>query len=564
MVSRLLKLFTRDVVSMNQAALVLAVFSVLSQLLGLIRDRLLAAQVGPSAALDVYYAAFRVPDFIYNSFGILFSVTVLIPFITDCLKEDESGRTSLKAFMNSVFSVYVFGMVIVSGIAIALMPWLTKLTAPGFNLAQHADLVLYSRIMMLSPFLFGLSSLLSSFAQVQKKFLAFAIAPLLYNVGILIGVILLRPIWGITGVVIGVLIGATFHFLIQLPTLLNLHRFPTLSLKIDWPLIRRVFALSLPRTLAASLTNITFIIMSAIASLLAIGSVSIFQFSYNIENIPLLIFGISYAVAAFPTMSKLYADGARQEFIDVLYRTTRTIFFFTMPFALLMIVLRAHVVRVLLGSGEFSWNDTRLVAASVALFCISVTAQSMTLLLCRAFFAARDTWTPLRINMIGVCITALSALGLIYSYHHAPMFTAFVDSLLRIEGTIGGSVVLLSLAFSLGQIVNAWLLWRKFHTKIDATSREAATLSRTLSHMTAAAIIAAAAAYATLSLIGSSVDQTKFLGVLIQAVVAGVVGLAFYGITLAALRNEDILLFIGTVKSKFWKQKPLVPQQQDL
>ena len=177
MVSKLIKLLNKDITTMNQVALVLAVFSFLSQIFGLIRDRLLASMIGPSANLDVYYAAFRIPDFIYNSFGILFSVTVLIPFITEYLQEEkEKGNsTKLRSFLNSVFTVYTGGMAALSALLIILMPLLTRLTAPGFVGAQHDQLVLYSRIMLLSPFLFGLSSLLSSFAQVQKKFVSFAI-----------------------------------------------------------------------------------------------------------------------------------------------------------------------------------------------------------------------------------------------------------------------------------------------------------------------------------------------------------------------------------------------------
>jgi putative peptidoglycan lipid II flippase len=565
MVSKFFSFLSRSVVSMNQAALVLAVFSVLSQLFGLLRDRLLATMVGPSASLDVYYAAFRIPDFVYNSFGIVFSVTVLIPFITECLKNDESnGSTTLKKFLNNTFTVYVYGMAAILVVLFFLMPWLTHITAPGFNELQREQLVLFSRVMLVSPFLFGLSSLLSSFAQVQKKFVAFAIAPLFYNLGILAGILVLLPMFGMFGVVLGVVSGALLHFLIQLPTLASLHKLPRFVRVIDWKEIMRVIKMSIPRTIGASLTNITFLALTALASLLASGSISVFQFAYNIENTPLLIFGVSYAVAAFPTMTKHFMAGERHELFAVLYRATRTIFFLTMPIALMMIVLRAHIVRILLGAGQFSWNDTRLVAAAVALFCVSVTAQSMVLLLVRAFFAVGNTKTPLRINVWAVCGTILSAGVLAYAYHHSRFFADFIDSLLRLDGVGGGSVVLLSLAFSIGQIGNAMALWTAFHKHMEKPKQESAKLKRTLSHMIAASIIAAAIAYAVLHMIGGSVDQTTFFGIFMQGTIACVFGFAMYGIVLFALRNEDILDFLRTIRSKFWKTRPLVPQQQDL
>jgi putative peptidoglycan lipid II flippase len=563
MVSKILKILNRDVTTMNQAALVLAVFSLLSQMFGLLRDHLLASLVGPSAVLDVYYAAFRVPDFIYNSVAVLFSVTVIIPFITHYLNDQEK-HTSLKKFFDSIFSVYLGGMTIVCALAFVLMPYLTRLTAPGFSIIQQHDLVLYSRVMLLSPFLLGLSSLLGSFAQVQKKFFSFAIAPVFYNFGILIGVIVFRPVWGVFGVVLGVVLGALLYLVIQLPTLASLQKLPSLTRSIDWQTIKKVMALSLPRTLASSLSNITFIIISAIASLLVAGSISVFQFSYNIQTTPLMIIGISYAVAAFPTMNRLFAEKEIKSFVDLIHRATRNIFFLSIPAAFFIIVLRAQIVRVLLGAGKFSWNDTRLVAASLALFAISITAQCMILLLVRGFYAMGNTKTPLKINILSVGVTALSSGILLIFHHNNPMFRDFLDSLLRIEGTTGANIVLLSLAFSIGQIVNACVLWRYFHRSIEGTTIETSKLGQALFHTIGAGIIASSAVYGTLLLISGGVDQETFWGILIQGLVAGIVGLSLYGIILAALKNEDIGLFIETLKSKFWKQKPIVPQQADL
>ncbi len=567
MVPRFLKILNRDVTTMNQAAFVLAVFSILSQIFGLMRDHLLASRIGPSNALDIYYAAFRIPDFIYNSFGILFSVTVLIPFITQYLEEEKiSGNSiALKKFLNSVFTVFSFGMVTLSAILLVLMPYLTRLTAPGFDAVSQAQLVEYSRILLISPFLFGLSSLLSSFAQVQKKFFSFAIAPLFYNLGILIGILFFRPQLGMVGVVYGVVLGALLHFLIQIPTLVSLKKIPKFDLNIDWQIIKRVMTLSLPRTLGSSLTNITFVIISAIASLMAAGSISVFQFSYNIENTPLLIIGVSYAVAAFPTMARLFSEDNKKELIQVLYSAARNILFLAIPASLLIIVLRAHIVRLLLGAGVFSWNDTRLVAASVALFSVSVAAQCMVLLMVRAYYAVGDTKNPLKINGIAVLTTLISIAGLLLLYRDVPMFKYFLDSLMRIDGVDGGMVIILPLGFSIGQIINAAMLWSNFHKKFPGTRAENQNLSKNIYHIISASIIGAASAYGILQVAGPGVDQNHFTGVMIQAFISGVVGLAMYGIILKALRNEDINLFIATLRSKFWKEKPVVvPQQPDL
>lgn len=563
MVSKFFKFLNRDISTINQAALLLGIFSLLSQVFGLLRDRLLASLVGPSATLDVYYAAFRIPDFIYVSIASLFAVTVIIPFITKYLAGEDTQQR-LQHFSNTIFTIYCIGMVVVCTAVYFLMPNLVHLIAPGFSGAQEAQLILFSRVMLLSPFLMGLSSLLGAFAQVQKKFFSFALAPLFYNLGILVGVIGLLPLFGMFGVVLGVIIGAVLHLLIQLPTLLSISGLPKLVRTIDFALVREVVSVSLPRTLALSLTNITMIIMSASASLLAVGSISVFQLAYNIETAPLMIIGVSYAVASFPAMTRLFVENKKREFVDIVHRAVRTILFFSIPASVLFIVLRAQIVRVLLGAGNFSWSDTRLVAASLALFSLSITAQCLVLLFVRGFYAMNNTKTPLFINLLSVVVTGLSLVWLLFFYSEYPMFRLFLESLLRVEGVGGASVVLLPLAFSIGQVFNAVMLWFLFYSKNNEHVIETRSILQTAFHSLGAAIISGAAAYITLYFLGIVLDQTQFFGVLLQGVIAGIVGIGIYAIFLIALKNEDIVIFGQTLRSKFWRQKPITPEKPTL
>ncbi len=565
MVSKFFKLLNRDITTVNQAALLIAIFSIVSQLFGLLRDRLLASFVGPSAQLDVYYAAFRIPDFVYNSIAALFSITVLIPFITSILKQDEEKNdNSFKKFIDSIFSVYCIGMIVICLIVAIFIPFLTKIVAPGFNIIQNKELILYSRIMLLSPFLMGLASLLGSLAQVKKKFLSFAIAPLFYNIGILFGILFLLPKFGIIGVVLGVALGALLYLVIQLPTLLSLHKSPKLIFNIDWVLIKNIIKLSFPRALGLSLGNISFLMISAVASLLISGSISIFQFSYNIETTPLIIIGVSYAVAVFPTLTKLYIDNHKKDFLDMFYRTTRNIFFLSIPVSFFIIVLRAHVVRILLGSGVFSWNDTKLVAASLALFSISVTAQCMVFLLVRAFYAMGNTKTPLKINILSILVTGFSIISLLFLYKYNINFNFFMDSILHIENTTGSNVVILALAYSIGQIINALLLWKSFHYHINQNNKENKLPVKPFFHIVGSGIISASFVYIVLWSLGGYIDHQSFIGILMQTAIAGFVGIFVYILLLKILKNEDIDLFIGTIKSKFWKIKPIFIGQKDL
>lgn len=564
MVSRFISFLNKDIASIGRAAFVLGAFSLLSQVFGLIRDRLLASLVGPSAALDVYYASFRIPDFLYNSCAVLFSVTVLIPFITEYLAKKQNGEPhTLKRFIDSVFTVYCAGMLLICGVAFICMPFLARLVAPGFSIEQLQMLVLFSRTMLISPFLFGLSNLFGSFAQVQKKFFSFAVAPVFYNLGILVGVILFRSWWGMYGVVLGVVLGALLYLALQIPALIELDSFPRLKLSIDRTLIKKIMSLSLPRTLSSSLSNITFLIMSALATLLAVGSVSVFQFAYNIQTTPLMIIGISYAMAAFPTLTKLWSEKNEAGFSTVLRESTRTLLFFSLPIMVLMIVLRAHIVRLLLGSGLFSWNDTRLVAASLACFSLSIVCQSLILLFVRAFFAMGDTKTPLRVSLISFGVTALTAVTSLFLFAHYPLLRTSVATLLRIEDLPYIAVTALPFSFSVGQIVNAWLLWRALKKR---GIKRTLPLRRSFLHYVSASATLGVVVYFTLSGIGIGVDQSTFWGVLLQGSIAGILGLVAYGAILRGLQDPEIDACIGSIRNKLWRQKevPLVPEQSEL
>ncbi len=565
MVSRLLAFINKDTNTLNQAALVLGIFSIASQILGLIRDRLLASWIGPGEMLDVYYAAFRIPDLVNVLFASIFSVTILIPFISEYISQKKEVSASLNYFLKNIFSVYVVGMLLVCTVVALMMPALARAIAPGFSPDQFSHLVFYTRIMLLSPFLLGLSSLFGAFTQVQKKFFSFAIAPLFYNGGILIGIIVLSPTLGVLGVVIGVVIGAFLHMMLQLPSLRAVSVYPRFTRKIDWVLIRSVVKMSLPRTIGLSLSNTTFVIIGALASLLAVGSVSIFQLSYNIQTTPLAIIGISYAVAAFPTLTRLYTQKKGQEFMDLIHRATQNIVFLALPLSFLFIILRAHIVRLLLGSEQFSWEHTRLVAASLALFSLSIVAQSMVLLLVRAFYATGNTKTPLKINTLTVLFTTVFAVLGIAFYKENSLFRHFLESLLRIEDLKGTGVILLSFAFSFGQMINAFLLWIQFHRQMHGTYVPNVQFRYKALHTFSAAVLGAVVSYATLQLFAHPTSTlSTFWGVFFQAVAATITGFCMYGGILYLLKNDDILLFLKAIRSKFWTQRPLNDDQPDL
>ncbi|MDO8659813.1 MAG: lipid II flippase MurJ, partial [Candidatus Parcubacteria bacterium] len=397
---KILRIFSKESGSINQAALLLGFLTLCSQILALFRDRFLAYYIGPGATLDAYYAAFRIPDLIFICIASLASVTVIIPFLIARMPARHGGdglevTDQARKYLNDIFTVFLFVMVFVSVVAFLLMPYFVHFIAPGFTPFYQAKVVILSRIMLFSPILLGLSNLFGTISQLFHKFFIYSLSPVFYNLGIILGIIFFYPIFGVYGLALGVALGAFLHFGIQVLSASHSGFTIKFSSSINFTEIKNVALISLPRTLGMAFNNIALISIISLASFLQAGSISVFNFAFNLQSVPLNIIGISYAVAAFPSLTKSFSKGDKEEFKKHLKGAGRAIVFWSLPVIFLFIVIRAQIVRVLLGAGSFSWDDTRLVAACLAIFAVSVVAQGMTTLLSRSYYAVGNTKRPL-------------------------------------------------------------------------------------------------------------------------------------------------------------------------
>src|SRR3989344_1585361 len=454
---KIFKIFGKEYENINQAAILLGGFALLSQILGLLRDRLLAHFVGPSASLDIYYAAFRIPDLIFISIASLASITVIIPFLQEKMSSrsgDASMTEEARKFLNDIFSVFFSVIILVSIFVFFLMPYLSFFIAPGFTPENQARVIELSRIMLLSPILLGLSNLFGAITQMNRRFFIYALSPIFYNLGIIAGILFLYSIFGLRGLAFGVSLGALMHFLIQAFASFKFGFFPKFSISINFQDIRKAVFISLPRTLGLSANNIALIFIVAMASFLKSGSISVFNLSFNLQSVPLNIVGISYAVAAFPTLVKSFTGGKNNEFKDHLKRAGRAIVFWSIPITFIFIVARAQIVRVILGSPSFSWEHTRLVAACLAIFSISIVAQGMITLLSRAYYANGNTKRPLLVNFSCSMLIIILSYVFTYIFQTMPMFRYFIESILKVSDIPGTAVLMLPLAYALGTILN--------------------------------------------------------------------------------------------------------------
>jgi len=548
-------MFGKEIRGMHEAAYLLAFFALCSQLLALVRDRLLAADFGASHTLDIYYAAFRIPDFLFATIASLLSLYALLPVLTRLEREHEGHMIS---FLEQCLLLFFVGMGALSFVVFLLAPWLVPLVVPGIHDPQLVTLV---RILLLQPILLGASNILGSLTQLRHRFFLYSISPLLYNFGIIFGILALYPRMGIAGLGWGVVLGAALHCAIQLPFFGVERKADKLPFKETLRELKAVLMLSIPRTLALSATQISLLMLIALASFFSAGSISVFMFAYNLQAVPLTIIGVSYSVAAFPTLARLHATGDHGEFVRYVETALRHIFFWCIPATIFFIVFRAQLVRIILGAGAFDWSATRLTAAALALFIISLAAQSVTLLIARAYYAAGNSKKPLYFGLTDIVISVAAALGFVWVFQNNFFVRSFVESLLRVGDVPGTLVLMLALGYCLGSIaefvIGLIVFMRDF--KIPRIR-----ISELVFQSFSASVIGAAVSYAFLAETGiaGTINRTGLL--ILQGVSAGILGLSVTVGVLALLKNQELSEAIAAFRRRFQDVRGVTLETTDI
>jgi len=554
MVARVINLFYREIRGLHQAAYVLALFTLASQILALVRDRILAHQFGAGHELDIYYAAFRIPDLLYVLFASVLSVYVLLPFVYRAKQDgDEAGRLVL----SQMFTIFLVVYIVVSITTIVIAPTLVTYFFPGFSATSYDEVVLLLRILLLQPLFLGISSLLGVITQLQHRFVIYAISPLVYNVGIILGAVVLYPLFGLVGLVLGVVFGALGHMAVQIPIVIRSQLAFTLVFNIDWKLMRQIAKVAVPRAVTLSLNQILLIVLVSLASLMSVGSVSVLQFAYNLQSVPLAIIGMSYSVAAFPTLAELLVQKKHQEFNNFVITALRHIIFWSLPIITLVVVLRAQIVRVLLGSGSFDWHDTRLTAAVLGLFVVSLTAQSVLLLLVRAFYAGGRTRIPFILTLVGTIVGSLSAYGFYFYFQSSSYFRYLIANIFRLNDVSGTEVLTLPLGFTIGVLVQV-VLMMFFLTKTFGLSLR--LLGKEFIIALFAALSGGIFAYLTLIFVVEGINQETFIGIFIQGLSASIVGIGGIIATYYLLGSTELKEIHRSFKVKLFKTDVVAPQ----
>lgn len=514
--------------TLARAGLIVAATYLVARILGYVRVLIIGTTFGAGADLDAFFAAFRIPDLIFQLVAAGAVASALVPLIAGLLATGEQARAW--RLVSTVANLMLAALVVLAVVAFVVAEPLVAAITPGFDAAGLAKTVDLTRIMLVAPILLALGAVATSALNADRRFGASAVAPILYNLAIIGGAVLLSGPLGVTGLAIGVVVGSFGHLVVQLPALARagFRYLPRIDLSDEQA--RRALTLMGPRVLGLGVTQITFVVMTSLASNLGEGAISAYTIAFALLQIPLGVIGIPLGIVIFPSLSREIAIGRTGNYVELLTRSLRILIFVMLPITALAMVLRLQIVELLLGYGRFDQAAVQLTADTLLLFMLGLTAHSAIGVLARAFYARQDTRTPVAAAVLAVVVNV--SLGIL------------------LVGPLGLPALGLAIATAawVEALVLLWLLGR----------REAGFDPRAIASVTLRAVIgsaaAAVAALVVLGLASAVLGPGPVAGVavqpgkvvlLVEAALASVAGIAAYVAVAIALRIPELPSIVG-------------------
>jgi putative peptidoglycan lipid II flippase len=394
-------------ISLKAASLVLMGASLISYLAGLFRDLILSYYFGAGEAADVYYTSFLVPDLIFNLTiaGVLGGVFIPL-FRQKYLKDKQEAMALAGAFL--VTSQLM--VLVICVIAYFLMPFIAENFFGNASLDQQKDIILMSRIMLASPIIFALSNSLGSVLMSFKHYLSYALSPGLYNLGIIAGIYLFNEEYGIYSAVFGVIIGLILHLLIRFVDLWNLDFSFKFSFKADG--LWEMYKLSIPKSLGLVFWQLSVWVYNIIGYSMVDGSIAAYNYARNIQSFAVSLFGIAVATAVFPFIVDSVEDGDKKKVVKKVEFSLLQILFFTIPAAVGLAVLSLETTNFLFARGNFDAKAVAITSQILFFFAFSIPFESSVHLLSRVFYAYKNTWIPVLVNLLFLVINTVAAFSL--------------------------------------------------------------------------------------------------------------------------------------------------------
>ncbi|HEX7067008.1 MAG TPA: murein biosynthesis integral membrane protein MurJ [Candidatus Limnocylindria bacterium] len=508
------------------ASLILTAAALASRLLGWIRLLVIGSQFGASRELDAYFAAFRIPDAIFQLVVAGALSAALIPVFQSYRARGQDAEAWQLA--SSVINLVLIALAALSLLMAIFAPLFVPVVAPGFDAPTTELTVRMTRIMLLSPVLIGMGAVVTGILNSYQQFTVPAIAPLLYNLAIIGAAIFLAPIMGVEGLAVGVAIGSMAHLVVQLPNLAKVGQRYDLTIGLGHPGVRRVALLMGPRMLGLAAGQLNFLVSTVLASGLPEGSLTAYNYAFQLSQIPVGVVGVSIAVALFPTLSQDAALGRIGEIRRQVANAIRVLVFVAAPLMAVMIVLREPLTSVFYQYGLFGQAATERTASTLLFFAIGLVGHIVVHVLTRAFYAMQDTRTPVAWAIVAVAV-------------NVPLMVALVGPM-GVEG--------LALALSIASVLEVIGLMWSLHRRIESV--EEAAVLRSLGRAGVAAFAAGLLMLGGLTVVESSMSALleNSVGRLAVLLALSAAGAAIFLVVAAALRSPELDQLRGVLRRR--------------
>lgn len=524
------------------AALILGFFNFLSLILGLIRDRLFASHIGPGEILDTYYAAFRIPDTINLIMMSVISAVTIIPIFSKLIVTQDYKKLGE---MFSTLILFAAGMLtFFACVMYFVIPYTLDWYVPGFSSDQKFMLVDITRVLMLQPIFLATSYVVGAMLQTKEKFFYFSLAPVLYNFGGILGVSVFYPIYGVSGLGIGIVVGAALHLLSNVAGLSRIPERLWSGFNFSLSHIRDIAYVAGPRSITLGVQQLRLLTFATAGSLLPAGAISVYNLSYNLYWIPVSIIVMSYLVTIYP---KLTSIKDRAELSDLSSSVLNYFIFILTPIIVFGFILRAHIVRIVYGTGLFDWQATKLISATFAVFLFALLFDAIRKLFSRILFARGVVGVQLLIEII---LFAVQSFVFLFAFKSVVGFTSpFITKLLNINSD-SVQIVSLAIIFFLLCVVELVALYVFVKKYVDLR------ISSTLLHSIFASIAGGVIMYLGLNIFEdwNKIQETTF-GLLLQVSLASIMGVFAWYLILKIFNNKEIGSLEQAVRGRIWRSE---------
>lgn len=526
--------------SILSAALIIAMTYGVSMVLGIMRERLIVARFYSccSEQVDVYYAAFRLPDMIFQLIVIGALSAAFIPVFSEIQAKNQREANHLaSSLINLLLGFFLILSLI---IFLAAKPFSSLITG-NFSPWQIDLMAKMTRVMLLAQIFFLISNFFSAISQSNQRFLLPSLSPIVYNLGIILSVYFFSSSLGIWSATIGVLIGAFFHLLIQVPLVAGLGYKYSFVFDIAHGGVKKVVRLMLPRTLSLAAGQIEATVSLFLATSLSAGSLTIYYLAQKLSDLPVRLLGTSIGQAALPLLSLQVAENKTDEFKKTLAQSLSQILFFALPSTAIFLVLRVQIVRFAYGAKSFPWVATIVTGRTLAAIAFSIFSQSASQLLVRGYYALHDTKTPFFISFLSVATNVILSLLFVFTFN------------LEIFG--------LALAFSLSSFFHFALLLYIFNREKMAFLNNSDLL--VWLKMIFSAVLAAFASWGSMRFLDTFVfETTRAFPLLLLTIISGALGISVYFLITALFNLKELRIIFGIGrKISQWRQS-LVPVKE--